>query len=293
MLCTAATDPYTRCGFKKLICISRIDDFVVSHLPNKYVGKLGIEQSELDIQIKALRSPKSPGSQATLFEPATKVAQTRWSKSYYEAPQHDFLSPIPQDVQNVLSIGCGWGKTEERLVKGGARVLALPMDFVIGACAKTRGITVVEGDFKVARTNLDHERFDCILLSNVLHLLEDPVEVLSSFSELLSGSGLVVASVPNVSLTSWLWRSALHYPQRRWRRTFAVSGMHCTNVAVMRSWFKRCDLRVSSVKHVVPDQWKMLERLSFGVSRRLLARELIVVGQGRQKYPFKRPTTEA
>src|SRR5258708_11092846 len=32
---TAATDPYTQWGLKKLLCISHLDDFLVAHLPNK------------------------------------------------------------------------------------------------------------------------------------------------------------------------------------------------------------------------------------------------------------------
>ena len=38
LLVTAATDPYTQCGFKKFICLSHFDEFLVSHLPNKYIG---------------------------------------------------------------------------------------------------------------------------------------------------------------------------------------------------------------------------------------------------------------
>src|SRR5437870_6734150 len=32
---TAATDPYTQCGFRKMMCISHFDDFLVPHLSNK------------------------------------------------------------------------------------------------------------------------------------------------------------------------------------------------------------------------------------------------------------------
>jgi hypothetical protein len=41
---SAATDPYTQCGFTKRICISHLDNFLVHHLPNNYVGVLGTEQ---------------------------------------------------------------------------------------------------------------------------------------------------------------------------------------------------------------------------------------------------------
>ncbi len=58
LLCTAATDPYTQCGFRKLLCISRIDDFLVHHLSNKYSGtKFGIGETRFRAQIEALLSP--------------------------------------------------------------------------------------------------------------------------------------------------------------------------------------------------------------------------------------------
>ena len=54
LLCTAATDPYTRCGLKKMICISSLDDFLVHHLSNRYVGKYGLEKADFYRQIDAL-----------------------------------------------------------------------------------------------------------------------------------------------------------------------------------------------------------------------------------------------
>src|ERR1700677_2559706 len=47
MLCSAATDLYTQCGFEKLICISHINDFLVRYLPNKYIGtRFGVDETE-------------------------------------------------------------------------------------------------------------------------------------------------------------------------------------------------------------------------------------------------------
>ena len=71
---SAATDPYTQCGFKKLICISHVDEFLVHHMSNKYVKKVGIERPEFQILIDALMEigknalchlfPVSDGNQA-------------------------------------------------------------------------------------------------------------------------------------------------------------------------------------------------------------------------------------
>ena len=60
---TAATDPYTQCGFTKVIPISHFDDFTVHHLPNKYVGKYGVDgpdlRAQLDTMLRIARG-KSP-----------------------------------------------------------------------------------------------------------------------------------------------------------------------------------------------------------------------------------------
>ena len=54
LLCTAATDPYTQCGFTKLIPISHLDDFTVHHLSNKYVGKMGVDETQLRAQVRSM-----------------------------------------------------------------------------------------------------------------------------------------------------------------------------------------------------------------------------------------------
>ena len=52
---------------------------------------------------------------------------------------------------------------------------------------------MVFGDFHTAKKKLQNERFDCILYLNVLHLVRDPIEVLSLFRELQStGSAVIV-----------------------------------------------------------------------------------------------------
>jgi hypothetical protein len=42
---SAATDPYTQCGLTKRLCLSHFDAFLVHHLPNTYVGRVGMEEA--------------------------------------------------------------------------------------------------------------------------------------------------------------------------------------------------------------------------------------------------------
>ena len=105
MLVSAATDPYTQCGFKKLMCISRLDDFACSHLTNKYIGRTGTEKSLVDMQIDALREL----GMGALDVPAPIPVETadgdpRWAKSYYE-PRLDAVIDffVARGVRSVLS----------------------------------------------------------------------------------------------------------------------------------------------------------------------------------------------
>src|SRR6185437_14453087 len=105
---------------------------------------------------------------------------SHFGKNYYEPARTDLLNLIPSRVQTVLSIGCGWGATEESLARSGKWVVAVPLDPVISACARARNLTVVEGDLDSVRSGLTGQHFDCLLISNVLHLMDFPGERLAS-----------------------------------------------------------------------------------------------------------------
>ena len=42
MLETAASDIHTQCGLERVICLTRIEDFIVPHLANKYFRSMGL-----------------------------------------------------------------------------------------------------------------------------------------------------------------------------------------------------------------------------------------------------------
>ena len=101
------------------------------------------------------------------------------------------------------------------------------MDSVIAACAEAKGVEIVYGNFAQARRKLEGEAFDCLLLSSVLHLVEDPVAVLSSLRIACSGWNRFVTA-PNFSQVTARWRSfrgAAHY---RHLGDYAKTGMHAT-----------------------------------------------------------------
>src|SRR5215470_3564936 len=141
LLCAAATDPYTRCGFQKLIPISHFEDFTVIHLPNKYLGKLGVDGQEFRKQIDALMEiAENTRSRTSLLNTETKLAGAKYSKNYYEPLNQQAVSQIPNGVKTVFSFGCGSGLTEVWLVEHGLRVVAAPLDSIISHGAAESGV---------------------------------------------------------------------------------------------------------------------------------------------------------
>lgn len=226
MLCTAATDPYTVCGFRKVICISALDDFVVHHLSNRYAGKWGIswdefkEQVQTQIDIVEGRHPAS-----TLCESETRMLHCEWSKSYYELPIDGMLDLVPASARTVLSIGSGWGAAEERLKQRGITVTLVPLDSVIGAAAGKRGMEVVYGSLDEAHAAVRERRFDCALMSNLLHLLPDPEQVILEWSRLVHPGGTFVISGPNFESLRVRAKRVLGRSHYQKLRSFEASGI--------------------------------------------------------------------
>jgi SAM-dependent methyltransferase len=207
LLCTAATDPYIQCGFAKLIPISHLNDFTVHHLSNKYVNKMGVDGANLRSQVETmLRLSDKQGKITPLLTTDTNLWRGMYSKDYYEPVSKEVISMIPPNACRVLSIGCGSGATEGWLADSGLQVVAVPLEPIIGSTVAARGVEIVCGDFPTAQERLRNDRFDCLLFLNVLHLADDPVEVLSMFKNVLSAQSAVIIQTPNMLCGPTIWR---------------------------------------------------------------------------------------
>jgi 2-polyprenyl-3-methyl-5-hydroxy-6-metoxy-1,4-benzoquinol methylase len=281
---TAATDPYTQCGFTKLICISHLNDFLVHHLPNKYVGRLGLDAAHFENQVQALlRIAVEGNTLPPLLDTHPEFKASHFGKNYYEPIRRDLVGLIPASARSVLSIGCGWGATEEHLAQSGKRVVAVPLDPVISACAEARGVELVRGDLKIALARLSGESFDCLLVSNVLHLVQDPTEILASFASLLSDKAVVIAGVPNLLRLPVVWRKLCGVESHRFLGDYARSGVHFTSHGTVRKWLRRAGLRVDRFVDVLPERAQAVCRGTLGVMTPLLSSEIVVVGARAQQ----------
>jgi len=274
---SAATDPYTQCGFRKMISLTNFDYFIVHHMSNKYVGRLGLASGDMYKQIRVLMNGDCNSlKNGPLFEVETKRLHSRCSKSYYEPYRRELVSLIPEEALSVLSIGCGWGALEAAIQQCQKQVTAIPLDAVIAPLAEARGIRVVRGTLQEALGQLQGEKFDCLLFSDELHLIADPIRILRDFASLLSDSGCVVASVPNLAQASTTYRRAVGNPEYRDLSSYEATGFHLTSRKTLESWFQKSGFRLEHTAYEIPRPAQFADRLSLGVLGSLLGSKMNV-----------------
>lgn len=278
---TAATDPYTRCGLKKLICISHLNDFLVHHLPNVYIGKFGVDFESADREIDRLKSVYGTNAvRGPLFDTNTLLEDATWEKKYHESCRNDILSLIPRDVKRVLSVGCSNGSTEYELVKQGIDVVGIPMDCVIQVSAEARGIKMVPPNIEAALHALRGEVFDCILFPDVLQHDPDPISLLKKFVKLLGKYGSIIVSVPNFNHPSVVRKTMLGkllFSKSNAKRSFEKYKIHFTTRHVIDSWLKKCGLRAVRSYCQVEPRRERLNRFTMELLRGLLSRNVVVL----------------
>jgi SAM-dependent methyltransferase len=291
LLCSAATDPYIQCGFTKLIPISHLDDFTVHHLSNKYAGKVGMDEAEMRAQIGTmLRLAKDACAPVPLLNTETKLWRRMYSKGYNEPLSEEVLSMIPPEARTVLSVGCGLGATECRLVERGLRVVAVPLDPVVCARAAERGVEMVFGDFHVAKKKLRKQRFDCLLFLNVLHLARDPVEVLSLFRDTMSMNSVMIIQAPNMLCVPEVWRRIRNPHRYRGLGSHDLSGTHFSSIGKVDDWCGRSGLRVDRTVGVLDHRAEFLRGLPAGSVELLMSPSFVSVARRREASKDARPT---
>jgi len=248
MLESAATDIYTQCGLTRLLPIDRLLDVLLHHMPNKYLGKMGVTLDELDTQVEALhavRRGELPSDTLIRVEP--DLPKAVHAKHVHRPPLTEVTETLA-GAKRVLSIGAGAGELEAPLLADGADVTVVPVDAVLGRCCERRGMEVVHGPLDRLTDALGEGAFDAVLMESVLHLVENPADVLAVARVVLRDGGFVVATTPNTtSLRSR--REAAREPAAR-IRSFHESATHPASGRWLRHQLTDAGLRVAAVRHV-------------------------------------------
>jgi 2-polyprenyl-3-methyl-5-hydroxy-6-metoxy-1,4-benzoquinol methylase len=243
-----ATHPYTQCGFEKVICISRLPDFSVLHLPNTYLGRLGTSESDMALQTEAMAGISS-GQLSTemLCEPEKKEPFIKWSKNYHEHGGEEVLDAIPSNAKKVLNVGGVMGITEAALLSRGMEVASIPIDPVVAQCIQAKGVRITPAHFGKAFEVMASERFDCILMVNIIQHLKEPVEVLSGLRKMLSPDGCIILVAPKINCLK-TWAKSIGKRKKWWMPlSFDETRMHMTNNRLLKKWIVTAGLKIEAV----------------------------------------------
>jgi hypothetical protein len=257
MLCAAATDPYTSCGFRKVICISEFENFLVHHMSNRYAGEMGVSLEASKRQVETLLAiAEHAHPAASLAKVESWLMRGRWCKDYYEIPDRELLERIPGDAKRVLSVGAGWGATEVALMQRGATVTALPLDSVVGAEAARQGIEVVYGTLDEGFGKLAGRTFDCVVISELLHLLPEPQRLLERCAELVPTGAIYITGHNFGSLRIRISR-ALGRQGFDKLGSFEQGGIHVIGPGEIKKNLKKAGLTRVDIRWIEPPSRKV------------------------------------
>jgi SAM-dependent methyltransferase len=244
MLVSAATDPYVRCGLRRRICLTRLDDLVLHHLPDVYLGQLGITEGEFQAQRDALLEIAAGRlSPASLLEGEWAVAGMEPDVPQYLGPSDELATLVADGaVRTVLSVGCAAGRLERESLGDDVDIVGIPLDEVIASVARRRGIETTPPALDEALEWLGDRRFDLVLVPHLLPYAAEPGSLLARLSGLLEPGGRVLVAVPN----------ARHARARALLRRPLPAGStgrsHETDAAVPRRWARDAGMHVVTVR---------------------------------------------
>jgi methionine biosynthesis protein MetW len=133
------------------------------------------------------------------------------------------LDALPQGGA-ILDVGCAHGGLLAACAGRAGRRVGIEVSGVAAAAARRVADEVVEGDVSDPKLSLGDERFDVVVLGDVVEHLAEPERALARARAWLRPGGRVVVSVPNVAF----WEARLRLLAGRWdyERTGIFDSTH-------------------------------------------------------------------
>lgn len=139
---------------------------------------------------------------------SAKSRASGFNRSYIGS-RPDILRLIPPTTSQLLDVGCSIGQLgkEAKQLISGLRASGIEVDNEMAEVAKGNMDRVIIADlnsFDFAE-HFQAGEFDCIVFADVLEHTVDPWTILKSAVAVLSASGVVITSIPNVRHFSTLF----------------------------------------------------------------------------------------
>lgn len=268
LLCSAATDPYTQCGLEKILCLSRIEAFLVHHLPNRYVGQMGISYEQMHAQVDKIIELGEHVEPVGLIPETTGLNTWRYEKHYYGPADDLTLGLVPSSTRSVLSVGCGQGETEGRLIESGRAVDAIPLDPYIGVLPELQRVKCFPACWESLFAMPGETKYDLILLADLLCYVDDPVAILKACRQHITPNGCLCLS----------FRNERCLDRHRQNVAFGETDVHyrfCDSRTVKR-WLNAAGWEKVGAYPVISGRRAILNRLLGGLPVQLLSPRFVV-----------------
>jgi len=121
-------------------------------------------------------------------------------QNYFSAARHEILDLVPKFSKRVLEVGCGAGQTLEMLKMKNLCSATVGIELFSAAADEARSRVGEVYCLDVEKDKLPYhlDKFDLILLLDVLEHLVDPWSVLKTLTEkYLGDNGKIIISLPN------------------------------------------------------------------------------------------------
>ena len=196
---------------------------------------------------------------------------------YFQWERSELIRLVPASTRDVLSIGCGGGRTELKLMQDGYNVLGVEMNTEAANEARSHGLEVIKGAAEdVVRDGLGDRRFDCLLFGDVLEHIREPEAVLAGLKPYLRPGGRIIISVPN--FRNWRLffdlgvRGKVFYQDSG---IFDYTHVRITSKRLCQGWL--CELGFEKIHHsfsISGRSKKLLAKLSLGTLTEFLASQV-------------------
>lgn len=151
----------------------------------------------------------------------------------------------------MLDIGCGSGTSLLEARALGATAYGIEADPNVRPIAEALGLNIHFGSL------YDHpfpeQRFDLVVLNQVIEHLPDPDKALQLLHERLAPGGRIVLVFPNVG-SVWRWLCGL-----RWINWHIPYHLHHFTRQGFARMADRCGYRISAVRSITPNLWTLLQ----------------------------------
>ena len=201
---------------------------------------------------------------------------------YFSCTRPELVALVPAHALRILDIGCGAGQLAGALRSSRPSAKLEIVGIEVSATAAKQAMatvdTVIVGN--VEQMNLDFQNFDCIILGDVLEHLIDPWMTLRRIANLVSNSGVVIASIPNIQH----WRVIIDLIRGRWDyREFGImdsTHLRFFTKRTIHRLFATNGLAVSSITPLLTTtKAKMAYRATAGLAGSFLAHQYLVVAR--------------